>query len=68
MKFSQKEVKLAMIYNRENSKVNSNLRVFPIFRTVNLSFLLFKVALKRGVHKTRICRQRVMMIKSKISH
>ena len=37
-----KEVKLAIIYNIENSRVNSNLRVFPIFRTVNLSFLLLK--------------------------
>ena len=34
-----KEVKLAIIYNIENSKVISNLRVIPIFRTVNLSFL-----------------------------
>ena len=42
-----KEVKLAIIYNIENSRVNSNLRVFPIFRTVNLSFLLFKVRKRR---------------------
>ena len=34
-----KEIKLAIIYNIENSKVISNLRVIPIFRTVNLSFL-----------------------------
>ena len=34
-----KEVKLAIIYNIENSKVISNLRVIPIFGTVNLSFL-----------------------------
>ena len=41
-----KEVKLAIIYNIENSKVNSNLRVIPIFRTVNLSFLFVLWRLK----------------------